>query len=118
MAASAEPYEVGGQWILAGAAVLLALAVVGARWGLSREQRTWPTTALSVAVVALSTLSSDAVLVALRVDPGTGTVHPTTSLLWAGLLVVLATAALVMVDRRTRSSDVEPADDPADVPEM
>jgi hypothetical protein len=108
----------GAGWILAGVAALLALAVVGARWALAPGHRTWPTTGLSVAVVLLSTLASGALLEALRLDSGTGAVHPTSGLLWAGLLVVVATAALVVVDRRTQQSDVEPAGDPAADPEM
>ncbi|MFN8147220.1 MAG: hypothetical protein U0R76_07095 [Candidatus Nanopelagicales bacterium] len=82
------------------------------------EHRTWPTTALAVAVVLLTTRASGLLISGLQPDLQSGVPHPRGGLLWSGVFVVLAIAALAMVDRRTRSSDVEPADDPADVPEM
>jgi len=124
VSASTETYSaiprtaLGFAWLAAAGAILLAVAVVGGRWALAPEHRTWPTTALAVAVVLLTTRASGLLISGLQPDLRSGVPHPRGDLLWSGVFVVLAIAALAMVDRRTRSSDVEPADDPADVPEM
>ncbi len=108
-------------WLVVVTAVLICLALVGARLALHPQRRTWLSAVLAVAVVPLSVQSGQSLMSAMQSDVRTGAVHPAPGLLWAGLLAVLAVAALVAVDRRTSSpavvdgsgadSTARPADD-------
>jgi hypothetical protein len=98
--------RVGAGWLVLAAVVLVALAVVGARWTLGPAQRSWLTAVLAVAVVPLSVRSGHSVMSGMAADPRTGIAHPAPGLIWGGLLAGLSVAALVVVDRRTSARPV------------
>ncbi len=97
----------GAAYLVVATVVLVVLALVGARLAMPPQTRSRLTGVLAVAVVPLSVQSGQLLTSAMAADPRTGVVHPASGLIWAGVLAVLAVAALVLVDRRTAPAPID-----------